>query len=60
VLPIAFCELVCSAMATKSAQLRVLEQPLVLDVIFDFAGFDQWLFFGGVSKAWAAMYHPRS
>jgi hypothetical protein len=44
-------------MATKSAQLRVLERPDVLDVIFQYAGPKQWLFLGGVSKAWAAMHH---
>jgi hypothetical protein len=44
--------------------MHVLEQPLVLNLILQYAGPDQWLFLGGVSKAWAAPYnivvHKRS
>eukprot|EP00953_Heterococcus_sp_UTEX-ZZ885_P023400 12866-Heterococcus_DN1.PRE.1 len=47
-------------MATTSAQLRVLEQPMLLNVIFDYVGPKQWLFLGAVSKAWAAMYQLSS
>jgi hypothetical protein len=43
----------------KSAQLRVLEDYVVLDMILQFAGPDQWLFLGTVSKAWAALYLSR-
>jgi uncharacterized membrane protein YgcG len=43
--------------------MHVLEQPLVLDLVLQYAGPDQWLFLGAVSKAWAAMHtsvmHPR-
>jgi hypothetical protein len=41
-------------------QLRALERPDVLDVILQYAGPEQWLFLGGVSKAWAAMHHGGS
>eukprot|EP00953_Heterococcus_sp_UTEX-ZZ885_P042323 21513-Heterococcus_DN1.PRE.2 len=36
--------------------MHVLEQPLVLDLVLQYAGPDQWLFLGAVSKAWAALY----
>jgi hypothetical protein len=36
--------------------MHVLEQPLVLDLVLQYAGPDQWLFLGGVSRAWAALY----
>jgi hypothetical protein len=36
--------------------MHVLEQPLVLDLVLQYAGPDQWLFLGGVGKAWAALY----
>jgi hypothetical protein len=32
--------------------MHVLEQPLVLDSVLQYAGPDQWLFLGAVSKAW--------
>jgi hypothetical protein len=35
--------------------MHVLEQPVVLSVVLQYAGPKQWLFLGGVSKAWAAM-----
>jgi hypothetical protein len=35
---------------------HVLEQPLVLELVLQYAGPDQWLFLGAVSKAWAALY----
>jgi hypothetical protein len=42
--------------------MHVLEQPLVLDLVLQYAGSHQWLFLGAVSKAWAALYssmiHP--
>jgi hypothetical protein len=47
-------------MATKSAQLRVLEQPVLLNLVFEFADTKEWLFLGAVSKAWAAMYQLSS
>jgi hypothetical protein len=37
--------------------MHVLEQPLVLNLILQYAGPNQWLFLGGVSKAWAALYN---
>jgi hypothetical protein len=49
-----------ASMATPSAQLRVLEQPMLLNVIFDYVEPKQWLFLGAVSKAWAAMYQLSS
>jgi hypothetical protein len=36
--------------------MHVLEQPLVLDLVLQYAGPDQWLFLGAVSKAWAALH----
>jgi hypothetical protein len=43
--------------------MHLLEQPLVLDLVLQYAGPDQWLILGGVSKAWTALYasvtHPR-
>jgi hypothetical protein len=36
--------------------MHVLEQPLVLKLILQYAGPDQWLFLGAISKAWAAMH----
>jgi hypothetical protein len=37
--------------------MHVLEQPLVLHLVLQYAGPDQWLFLGGVNKAWAALYN---
>jgi hypothetical protein len=34
----------------------VLEQPLVLELVLQYAGPDQWLFLGAVSRAWAALH----
>jgi hypothetical protein len=36
--------------------MHVLEQPLVLSLVLQYAGPDQWLFLGAVSKAWAALH----
>jgi hypothetical protein len=36
--------------------MHVLEQPLVLNLVLQYAGPDQWLFLGAISKAWAAMH----
>jgi hypothetical protein len=36
--------------------MHVLEQPLVIDLVLQYAGPDQWLFLGAVSKAWAAVH----
>jgi hypothetical protein len=46
-------------MATKSAQLRVLEDYVLLDEVFHFVGPKEWLFLGAVSKPWAALYLSR-
>jgi hypothetical protein len=43
------------AVMTSNA-LHVLEQPLVLNLILQYAGPNQRLFLGSVSKAWAALY----
>jgi hypothetical protein len=37
--------------------MLVLEQPLVFGFVMQYAEPDQWLFFGLVSKAWAALYN---
>jgi hypothetical protein len=36
--------------------MHVLEQPLVLDLVLQYAGPDQWLFLGAVSKTWAVLH----
>jgi hypothetical protein len=42
----------------SSAQLRALEHPNVIGLVLEYAGPHQWLFFGGVCKAWAAVLAP--
>jgi uncharacterized membrane protein YgcG len=37
--------------------MLVLEQPLVFGFVLQYAEPNQWLFFGAVSKAWAALYN---
>jgi hypothetical protein len=36
--------------------MHALEQPLVLELVLQYAGPDQWLFLGAISKTWAAMH----
>jgi hypothetical protein len=36
--------------------MHVLEQPLVLKLVLQYAGPDRWLFLGAISKTWAAMH----
>eukprot|EP00953_Heterococcus_sp_UTEX-ZZ885_P026047 14112-Heterococcus_DN1.PRE.2 len=36
--------------------MHVLQQPIVIDLVLQYAGPDQWLFLGAVSKAWAALH----
>jgi hypothetical protein len=36
--------------------MHVLQRPIVIDLVLQYAGPDQWLFLGAVSKAWAALH----
>jgi hypothetical protein len=40
----------------KMKPLHALEQPLVFALLLQYAGRDQWLFLGAVSRAWALLY----